>query len=63
MPGFNEWRLTNVYAQKQAGYVVATVTLPLGDLSSWQMRELARMDIREHEALVHEDIAVTTAGS
>ena len=32
---------TNVYRQKQAGYVVASVTLPLGDLSSWQMRELA----------------------
>jgi sulfite reductase (ferredoxin) len=39
--GFNEWYATNVYAQRQAGYAVAAVTLPLGDLSSWQMRELA----------------------
>ena len=39
--GFDAWYATNVYRQKQAGYVVASVTLPLGDLSSWQMRELA----------------------
>src|SRR5438093_489977 len=41
--GFDEWRLTNVYSQKQRGYAVATVTLPLGDLSAWQMRELASL--------------------
>lgn len=39
--GFDAWYSTNVYRQKQEGYVVASVTLPLGDLSSWQMRELA----------------------
>jgi sulfite reductase (ferredoxin) len=39
--GFEEWRRTNVYPQRQPGYAVATVTLPLGDLSTWQMRELA----------------------
>src|SRR5262249_23220367 len=39
--GFDAWYQTNVYRQKQPGYVVASVTLPLGDLSSWQMRELA----------------------
>jgi sulfite reductase (ferredoxin) len=39
--GFDAWHATNIYRQKQAGYVVASVTLPLGDLSSWQMRELA----------------------
>jgi sulfite reductase (ferredoxin) len=39
--GFDSWYSTNVYRQKQAGYVVASITLPLGDLSSWQMRELA----------------------
>ena len=39
--GFDAWYATNVYRQKQAGYVVASITLPLGDLSSWQMRELA----------------------
>jgi sulfite reductase (ferredoxin) len=39
--GFDAWYGTNVYRQKQEGYVVASVTLPLGDLSSWQMRQLA----------------------
>lgn len=38
---FTRWQATNVYKQRQAGYVVATVTLPLGDLASWQMRRLA----------------------
>ena len=36
--GFDAWRETNVYAQRQAGYAVATVTLPLGDITSDQMR-------------------------
>jgi sulfite reductase (ferredoxin) len=45
-PGFDEWYTTNVYRQKQAGYTVAAVTLPLGDISAWQMRELA--DIARH---------------
>jgi len=40
-PAFQAWRATNVYAQRQPGYVVATVTLPLGDLTSWQLRQLA----------------------
>ncbi len=40
-PQFEAWRATNVYAQKQPGYVVATVTLPLGDITSWQLRQLA----------------------
>ena len=39
--GFDRWYSTNVYRQKQQGYALAAVTLPLGDLSSWQMRELA----------------------
>ncbi|HEX7070814.1 MAG TPA: hypothetical protein VF190_08405, partial [Rhodothermales bacterium] len=39
--GFDEWYATNVYAQRQEGYVVATVNLPLGDLSTRQMRQLA----------------------
>ncbi|MGH8059016.1 MAG: nitrite/sulfite reductase, partial [Candidatus Entotheonellia bacterium] len=38
---FEAWRATNVYPQKQAGYAVATVTLLLGDITSWQMRQLA----------------------
>ena len=39
--GFAVWRTTNVYKQRQAGYVAAVVTLPLGDFSSWQARKLA----------------------
>jgi sulfite reductase (ferredoxin) len=40
-PEFEAWRATNAYAQRQPGYVVATVTLPLGDITSWQLRQLA----------------------
>src|SRR6202171_6054612 len=39
------WRATNVRPQKQFGYVMATATIPLGDVTSEQMRvigELAR---------------------
>ncbi len=39
--GFEAWRKTNVSPQRQAGYAVATVMLPQGDISSWQMRRLA----------------------
>src|SRR6185503_11406061 len=40
-----QWRATNVRPQKQFGYMMATATVPLGDLTSEQMRvigELAR---------------------
>jgi len=40
-PGFDEWARTNVYPQRQDGYSVVTVTVPLGDLTSRQMRDLA----------------------
>ena len=39
--GYDLWRKTNVYRQKQDGFVIATVALPLGDLSSYQLRNLA----------------------
>ena len=39
--GFDAWRRTNVYHQRQARYTVAAVTLPLGDLTSRQLRQLA----------------------
>ena len=39
--GFDAWARTNVYRQRQAGYAVTTVTLPLGDLTSTQLRRLA----------------------
>ncbi|MDA0745914.1 MAG: nitrite/sulfite reductase [bacterium] len=48
--GFDAWYRTNVYQQQQAGYVVVTVTLPLGDLTSNQMRglvEIARKHVND----------------
>ncbi|HIB44789.1 MAG TPA: nitrite/sulfite reductase [Candidatus Lambdaproteobacteria bacterium] len=39
--GFAEWQRSNVKAQKQPGYAIVTVALPLGDLSSDQTRKLA----------------------
>ncbi len=39
--GFEAWCATNVYKQRQPGYVAATVSLPLGDASADQMRALA----------------------
>jgi sulfite reductase (NADPH) hemoprotein beta-component len=42
---FSRWRATNVQPQRQFGFVVAIATVPLGDLTSDQMRvvgELAR---------------------
>ena len=44
--GFDAWAATNIYEQRQPGYVVATVTCPLGDLSSDQMRSLADISTR-----------------
>ncbi|HEX4025698.1 MAG TPA: nitrite/sulfite reductase, partial [Steroidobacteraceae bacterium] len=42
-PQFEAWRATNAYAQRQSGYLVATVTLPLGDITSSQLRQLAQV--------------------
>ncbi len=39
-PELARWRATNTRPQPQAGYVVATVRLPLGDLTSTQTRQL-----------------------
>ena len=39
--GFEAWASGNVYRQRQAGYAVAAVTLPLGDLTARQLRGLA----------------------
>jgi sulfite reductase (ferredoxin) len=39
--GFQAWYKTNVYKQRQPGYVAATVSLPLGDASADQLRGLA----------------------
>ncbi|MDX6644286.1 MAG: hypothetical protein QOK40_13 [Miltoncostaeaceae bacterium] len=40
---FRRWLTTNVYPQRQPGYATATVSLPLGDLASWQTRALAAL--------------------
>jgi sulfite reductase (ferredoxin) len=39
--GFDEWLRTNTAAQRQPGYAVVTVRLPLGDLTAAQLRALA----------------------
>jgi sulfite reductase (NADPH) hemoprotein beta-component len=38
---YERWLRTNVRPQKQAGFAVATVTLPLGDVTGAQLRVLA----------------------
>jgi len=43
VPGFEHWRRTNVRPQRQPGFVVALVQLPLGDLTTPQMRAVARL--------------------
>ncbi|RMH38780.1 MAG: nitrite/sulfite reductase [Deltaproteobacteria bacterium] len=40
-PGFDAWRATNVAPQRQPGYSIATVRLPLGDATADQLRALA----------------------
>ena len=43
---YARWRATNVRPQKQSGYVIVTASVPLGDVTSQQMRvigELARV--------------------
>lgn len=52
---FYDWYRTNVYKQKQTGYSLVTIKLPLGDLTSWQMRQLA--DIAEE--FVGDNVRVT----
>ncbi len=40
-PAYLSWQRTNVRAQKQPGYVLVTVRLPLGDFTGEQMRIIA----------------------
>lgn len=49
---FNRWRQTNVRQQKQFGYVTATVTLPLGDVTSEQMRVLGDLALAYSDGMV-----------
>jgi len=39
--GFERWRKSNVYAQRQEGFATVTVSLPLGDITADQLRKLA----------------------
>lgn len=43
---FDRWKKTNTRPQRQEGYVVVTVALPLGDITANQLRDLA--DIARH---------------
>jgi sulfite reductase (ferredoxin) len=38
---FQRWHGTNVFRQKQEGYAIVTITLPLGDITADQLRALA----------------------
>jgi sulfite reductase beta subunit-like hemoprotein len=40
---YQRWRVTNLRPQRQFGFVTATVTVPLGDLTSEQMRVLGEL--------------------
>jgi sulfite reductase beta subunit-like hemoprotein len=42
-PRFDAWLETNVQEQRQPGYAVATIVVPQGNLTSDQMRSLARL--------------------
>ena len=42
-PDFRKWHRSNVRPQAQDGYSMVTIFLPLGDISGWQMRGLARL--------------------
>ncbi len=45
--GFDAWRGTNVRPQRQAGHSAVVVQLPLGDLTTAQMRAVANL-VRSH---------------
>jgi sulfite reductase beta subunit-like hemoprotein len=42
-PAFDAWLETNVREQRQAGYAIATIVVPQGNMTSDQMRSLARL--------------------
>jgi len=47
LAGFDEWRRTNVRPQRQAGHYAVVVQVPLGDVTSQQMRAIASL-VRSH---------------
>ncbi|BBL81928.1 nitrite/sulfite reductase [Thermus thermophilus] len=42
-PGFDAWRRTNLFRQKQEGFYTVTVRLPLGDITPEGLRALAEI--------------------
>src|SRR5439155_9713175 len=44
--GYDEFASTNVYEQRQEGYSLVTVALPLGDATSEQFRKLANISLK-----------------
>jgi sulfite reductase (NADPH) hemoprotein beta-component len=55
MPGdeaYARWRSTNVSPQKQFGYVIATATVPLGDMTSEQMRVVGELALAYSDGTV-----------
>ena len=46
------WAATNLRHQKQAGYVAAIVTVPLGDLTSEQFRVMADLSLAYSDGTV-----------
>jgi sulfite reductase (ferredoxin) len=51
-PALSTWMNSNIEPQKQEGYVLATVALPLGDMSSEQGRALAEIARRYNGGLL-----------
>ncbi len=43
LPGFDDWKKTNTFEQKQKGYFAVNVRCPLGDINPAQMRSLAKI--------------------
>jgi sulfite reductase beta subunit-like hemoprotein len=64
---FSHWARTNVRPQKQAGWVVATVTVPLGDVTGGQLRVLADLATAYGDASVRvtseQDLVLRWVGS
>jgi sulfite reductase (ferredoxin) len=56
IPGFEEWRRTNVIAQKQPGYFAAYVTVPTGDLYPELLHGLADISRRHNGGMVRTTI-------
>jgi sulfite reductase beta subunit-like hemoprotein len=56
IPGFEEWRRTNVLAQKHPGYFTAYVTVPTGDLYPEMLRGMAGIARRHNGGWVRTTI-------